>query len=129
MASAEAQVLGQWADDFCGAAQDFVPDEDGDGSDELVVACPRDPYGSTVRAPGRVHVYRGADAVGTLGVEDAAVVYVGEGPYDLAGYKLHARDDVDGDGLADLIVSVPYDTSLDGYTHGTIYLVNGPLLP
>jgi hypothetical protein len=68
--------------------------------------------------------------LGTLGVAEAAAVYVGDGPYDLAGYKFQTRDDADGDGYGDLVIAAPGDTSVDGVTmNGTVYLVPGPLLP
>jgi hypothetical protein len=60
---------------------------------------------------------------GTLGIDDAAVVWMGAGPYDYTGYQLHGDDDVDGDGSADLVVGVPGDAD---YGVGAVYLVSGP---
>lgn len=128
LADADAIVVADWADDYCGLDQDFLDDVDGDGKDEVAVSCPRSPFGSLIRAPGRVQIYRGSDASGTLGVAEAAAVFVGEGPYDLAGYQFQTRDDVDGDGYGDLVIAAPADTS-DDELNGTVYLVSGPLLP
>lgn len=129
LAEADARIDGDWTHDACGIANDVSRDADGDGAGELVVSCSRDPTGAEARAPGRVMVYRGADVTGTLHLADAAAVYVGDGPYDLAGYRVHAHDDVDGDGYDDLVVSVPDDSSVDGLVNGTVYLVSGPLVP
>ena len=83
---------------------------------------PRDWY-LGLPAPGRVQGYHGPDMVGTLGVADAAVVWMGSGPYDYTGYQLHGDDDVDGDGRPDLVIAVPDDVA---YGVGAVYVLSGP---
>jgi hypothetical protein len=99
-------------------------DLDGDGQDDLALGGPAMPVDPSV--PGEVFVFFGPVA-GALTTSDADVIYVGEAPADGAGADL-AIGDVDGSGVADLVVSAPYNDEA-GEDSGKIYLLPGPLAP
>jgi hypothetical protein len=98
---------------------------EGDLRDEVAIGCPGDTFFGP-SFPGRVELYPGAEAVGTLDAHDAAAVYHGSSPYDRVGWVLTADADLTGDGLADLVVGAPRadDGGEDG---GAVYLLTAPL--
>jgi hypothetical protein len=85
------------------------------------VACSRDKY-LGYAAPGRIQAYRGPELSGVVGSADAAAVWMGDGPHDLAGFQIDGRYDVDGSGAPDLVVSAPFDAS----GVGVVYLLSDP---
>lgn len=90
----------------------------------MVLGCPRDRYGGAFGVPplpGRVEIYAGQRAEGTLGAQDADLVLVGRAPNDQFGVRLSADADLDGDGLHDLAVSAPYDPT-NGPFAGAVFL-------
>jgi hypothetical protein len=122
LADADAAFEGAWDSDRCGASQTFVPDSDGDDADEPVVACPH----RAGPLPGRVHLLHGPSMAGRLDHHDALRTWVGDGRADQAGVKIDGGHDVDGDGVADLVVSTPVDPTLGA---GAVYLLPGPIAP
>jgi hypothetical protein len=99
-------------------------DVNGDGQDDLAVGAPSIPVDFSV--PGLVLVYFGPlSGMRTTG--DADIAYIGEAAGDGAGVAL-AIGDVDGSGIADLIVSAPYHDEAETDS-GKIYLLPGPLVP
>jgi len=99
-------------------------DMDGDGLDDLVLA-------SRDTSTGTVWVISGARAAtwGSTPLADADAILLGESGSDDAGTAVALGGDVDGDGLADLLVSAPYwhrYWSVDNA--GAVYLVRGSTL-
>ncbi len=114
--------------EWCGAHVEVLEDQDGDGHDEVVVACAGDPYFGD--ASGRVEVYSGADLVGTVDAHDARLVLHGNNqrdasPIDFFGYDIVADEDLTGDGLQDLVIGVPNEWRDD--QPGGVYVVHSPL--
>ncbi len=114
--------------DWCGAHVEVLEDQDGDGHDEVVVACAGDPYFATVS--GRVEVYSGAELVGELDAHDATLVLHGNNqrnasPVDFFGDDLVSDEDLTGDGLQDLVIGVPGEWRND--VPGGVYVVHSPL--
>ncbi len=85
-----------------GHALAIVPDVDGDGLDDLLVGAPfRDASGADA---GVARLHSGAS--GSLLLEIAG------GPGEQLGAALAALDDLTGDGVADLLVGVPFDMGI-----------------
>jgi hypothetical protein len=114
---------GEFANDWLGFDVE-VADLDGDGQDDLLVGAPG--VFAYDNLPGKVLVFRGPLAPGTLTVADAAAVFVGEQMGDHAGAAL-ATGDFDGDGQPDLAIGAPF-ADRDGLTDaGAVYLLLDPL--
>ncbi|HWB81101.1 MAG TPA: Ig-like domain-containing protein, partial [Nannocystaceae bacterium] len=102
---------GELASDSVGTTVASVGDVDGDGKGDVLVGAPA--HGANERASsGRVYLVRGASVRGAIGLETIAAgeggfAIDGEAPEVRAGEALAAAGDVDGDGLADLLVGAP----------------------
>ena len=106
----------------------FVPDMDGDGDDELLVAAPADATSSFRSREGVVYLIPG-DSDGALGLAEA--------PQDIASDVIHggssnlrapdglAAGDWDGDGLGDFALSDESSQS----SRGAVYLFSGAAGP
>ncbi|MCB9831861.1 MAG: VCBS repeat-containing protein [Planctomycetes bacterium] len=90
---------GQTADDGTGSALARVPDLDGDGLDELAVGAPRADWQGVPRC-GRVLVLAGS---GSAILFDRGGLVVDDG----FGASLATVGDLDGDGLAELLIGIP----------------------
>jgi hypothetical protein len=123
LAPADADVLlaGETEHDRAGWSVSGAGDVDGDGlQDFLVGAIYHDGGGGQ---SGAVYVFTHLPGSGESLV-DADAVLLGEASGDQAGYDVAAAGDVNGDGLADLIIGSPYDDSVDSQS-GVVHLVTG----
>jgi len=88
-------------DNRFGKALAWLPDRNGDGRDELLVGVPRS-FQAAVWA-GAVLLFDGAAVPDTV----ADLVLLGQNAGDEFGSSLAAGSDIDGDGLADILVGAP----------------------
>jgi hypothetical protein len=115
-----------YPNDWCGLHDELLEDQDDDGLAEVVIGCGGDHY-LGISLPGRLEIYRGADAVGMLDAHTAARVIVGSSPSDYLGDTISADEDLTGDGLDDLVFGAPYDDTA-GPNAGAVYILQSPVL-
>ncbi|MFT5682451.1 MAG: hypothetical protein ACI8RZ_003369 [Myxococcota bacterium] len=112
---AHASFYGEDAADRAGLTVSAVGDVDGDGLADLLIGADRNGEGSA----GAAYVVLGGVS-GDMSLGDADWVLRGESDGEEAGAGMGAAGDVDGDGLADLLIS---GTGVDGA--GVAWLVAG----
>lgn len=98
-------------------------DLDGDGVVDAAIGAPGDTYGGT--GAGTVYLVSGT-TTGTNNVASANALIFGEDAQDGAGNALRVVSDIDGDGVADLLVAATGDDG-HGSGSGAAYLLQGPL--
>lgn len=115
-------LRGEASRDNAGCAVSGAGDLDGDGRADLIVgACLSDRSHPNAGAAFQFSTHTLTEHL--LGDADGALV--GEAADDQLGTAVAAAGDVDGDGLADLLVGAPLH-DLSGEDAGAIYLVAGP---
>lgn len=143
-----AKLVGESEGDLAGSSVAGVGDVNGDGSTDVLVGAPQhdaeeDDSGAaylvTRALPARGDggppedrpgggppddVERGSDRVFEVPLDRATVKLSGEAADDNAGHAVASAGDVDGDGLADVIVGAPYNDA-DGNDSGSAYVVHG----
>lgn len=121
--AADARIYGAAADDTAGHGLDVGGDLDGDGFPDLLIGADENDAAGPNAGAAYV-VYGPPSGNRVLTTYDARLV--GEDPQDYAGNAVSVGD-VDGDGIADALVSAPFDD--DGGTNaGAVYVVLGPLV-
>jgi hypothetical protein len=103
-----------------GTALLVVPDQDGDGCDELLVGIPRSSEAAVWA--GAVALYRGGAELDTV----PDLVLLGEAAGDEFGASLAAGGDLDGDGHGpDVVVGAPAANSGSLVDAGSLYIFGG----
>ncbi len=130
LADAVARIRPMGPHERCGISVEVLQDQNGDGHDEVVVSCP-DWREQGVDGPGRVELYSGAEVVGELDADDAALVLhtVNDDrarAVDHFGFTVEADLDLTGDGLQDLVISAPSEVR-DGLPGG-VYVLESPVI-
>lgn len=108
--------------DLVGFSLDSAGDVNGDGASDVVIGAPG------LGGAGGVYLVLGPLPVGTWDLEQADVVLRGVTAADAAGTAVAGDGDVDGDGLADLLVSAPGNDNASGTDAGAAYLLLGSTL-
>ncbi|WP_350309686.1 VCBS domain-containing protein [Aquariibacter lacus] len=122
-------INGQAADDFSGRSVSAAGDVNGDGLADLIVGAYRsDP--SAGSDAGRSYVVFGQSTGTEVNLSAVAMgvggfVINGQAAYDLSGRSVSAAGDVNGDGLADLIVGAFRSDPNAGVLAGRSYVVFG----
>ena len=121
-AAAFVRLEGVDGDDRFGYAGAGVGDVDGDGIDDLMVGADKDDDG--ISDGGTVTLwYGGAGLSGTLSASEAALTWNGTGSADYAG-RFMAGGDLDGDGVGDVLIGIPYDDNVAS-NGGAVALLSG----
>jgi hypothetical protein len=122
-------INGQSADDYSGYSVSAAGDVNGDGLADLIVGAP-EAFPAAGRDAGRSYVVFGK---ATTGAVDLSAIAGGTGGFvingqcarDESGFSVSAAGDVNGDGLADLIVGAYYSDPAAGNNAGRSYVIFG----
>ena len=121
LSSADGVISGSDPAGASGSSVAGAGDLDGDGLDDLLI-------GAVLGGPdatGAAYVVAGP-GLGAISLDSATATLIGVMPYDQAGSSVSGAGDIDGDGLADVIVGAPgVDAAVANV--GAAYIVFGPL--
>jgi hypothetical protein len=126
----QAAPSDRYNDDFSGYAVSGAGDVNGDGIADLIIGAPG--WSSSISSgylEGRSYVVFGKVNHSTI---DLAAVATGTGGFaitgqdtDKSGFSVSSAGDVNGDGLADLIIGAPSNNSGDGRSYVVFGKTNG----
>jgi hypothetical protein len=109
--------------DAAGSAVRIVGDVNGDGKADILIGAPGS-YGH--KNAGQAYLIFGKSTgwSSDISLTNADVIFKAENEGDLAGFSVAAAGDVNGDGLADLLIGAPYNND-NGKVTGKVYLILG----
>lgn len=122
------RIIGESGLDRAGDVVRPAGDLDGDGISDILISAPSNEEGGA--KAGRVYIISGDAALTfpTLLLADADHKFHGENAHDQAGFSLDGNFDVDGDGIADILVGAPFNDTLENES-GRAYMILGERLP
>ena len=126
LSNADYIFTGSSQGDFSGRAISISGDVDGDGFDDILIGAPNADTGASY---GKAYLIF-ATSLGThpyISLEDADYIFSGENEEDTAGNSVSLAQDIDGDGLNDILIGA-YNNDDAGSNAGKAYLVLGSSL-
>jgi len=121
LSTATLKLTGEAAYHQAGQSVSGVGDADGDGLLDVLIGAPGADSGSI--APGAAYLLPGT-GTGVRSLATAPTRLIGAEDYEQAGWSTDGAGDVDGDGLADLLIGAPSSDARGGDS-GLAYLVPG----
>ena len=120
-ASADAIITGSFANESLGASVASAGDLNGDGVNDLIIGAPRFPLNGA--GTGRAYVFFGPVSGSLIATQANAIIF-GENINDGFGRSVAGGQDINGDGIPDVIVGAD---QLFGTGAGKAYVFYGPL--
>jgi hypothetical protein len=121
------KIAGEAGVGLAGHATAAAGDVNGDGLDDLLIGA----RGSTTSAGAAYLVFGKADGMAVqldtiaAGTGRQGIKVVGESPADRAGYAASGAGDVNGDGLADILIGASLNDSDGSVDNGAAYVIFG----
>jgi hypothetical protein len=127
LADADIRIEGEEAFDEAGTGLSGGQDVDGDGAPEIIIGAPYNDAGED--NAGRAYLFWGASLGVTEAIDaaDADVIFNAVEEDGELGTSVSASTDVDGDGLAEVIIGVP-GSNVGGSQAGAALLFHGEFL-
>ncbi len=122
LSSADVEFEGEDVYDYVGDTLGRAGDVNGDGHDDLLLGAPQENGNS---AAGLTYLMLGPHTGNVRLDRDAQARLQGVVGGDRAGKTALISQDLDGDGLADLVIGAPEAESTTGYTEGRVYVIYG----
>ena len=121
LSRADASFWGEQAGDAAGTSAAGVGDVNGDGLGDFLIGAPSNDEAGA--GAGKVYLVLGRAQgwMGDVSLAQADASFLGENPGDGAGLDVSSAGDVNGDGLADFLISAPHYQG----AAGKIYLILG----
>ncbi|MFH1466209.1 MAG: hypothetical protein ABIO70_17625 [Pseudomonadota bacterium] len=127
LSAADYAFVGENASDYAGWSVATAGDVDGDGLDDFLIGAPFNDDGG--EAAGTAYLILGSSlgSTGAIDLSSADYAFVGENAGDYAGFPVANAGDVDGDGLADVLIGARGNSD-GGSQAGKAYLILGDRL-
>lgn len=123
LSSADAKLTGVADDDNAGTALSGAGDVNNDGYDDIIIGAPGVDLDKKTTSIGAAYIVFGPITSGSLSAAD--VTLTGEVDGDKAGSAVAGGDDIDGDGLSDVLIGA-YSDDTTASAAGAAYLLYGP---
>ena len=127
LSTAAYSFIGEHPDDNLGRSMFGFGDVDGDGLSDILIGAPYNDDGGL--DAGKSYLLKGASLGenATIALSESDNVFIGEEAEDFMGQSVSLSGDLDGDGLADILIGA-HGNDEGGLTSGKVYVVLGSSL-